>query len=121
MDRSELAKRLEEQADSIIAGSFGASENIRDLRAAASILRSTAWRPMSEAPRDGTRILALWGSIVVDGREFKPDITATKFLEGEWVSVDLDEYMYGEPDAWMPLPPPPSEAIDAARGAEVER
>jgi hypothetical protein len=110
MDRSELANRLESDAafwDGRTARTF-----TDDLRAAASIIRSTAWRPISEAPRDGTRILALWGSIVVDGREYKPDITTTKCHDGEWVSLDSNDYMYGEPDAWMPLPPPPSEGVD---------
>jgi hypothetical protein len=104
MDRSELADDLER----IDLKPLHEFERETICKAAAA-LRSTAWRPMSEAPRDGTRILALWGSIVVDGREYKPDITTTKCHDGEWVSLDSNDYMYGEPDAWMPLPPPPSD------------
>jgi hypothetical protein len=107
MDRSELAKRLDEQADSILADSFGATANIRDLRTAASIIRSTAWRPMSEAPRDGAWFI-VWPKDYV-----RPSVGCWYVPWDRWEISGSPSGIDGIEDAvWQPLPPPPSEGAE---------
>lgn len=60
--------------------------------------RASQWRPISEAPKDGTRIL-------IDGetwaREDSPEIA---FWDGEhWNAADIS-YDHDQPTHWMPLP-----------------
>lgn len=68
------------------------------------------WRPISEAPRDGTEILAhclgtpsLYGS----GR------VVVRWYEGQWELAQVGGYAQDaepvrEPTQWMPLPEPPN-------------
>lgn len=71
-----------------------------------------AWKPMSTAPRDGTRILA-----AVRASEQGPaEVDVVRFArtdagERAWIAADSDPgcvivYVEGELTDWMPLPAP---------------
>jgi hypothetical protein len=67
--------------------------------------RTPGWRPISEAPRDGTRIMI-----------YSPlDGWVSSHYEGgcwqglPWRPQSNPEYATAQPTAWMPLPPPPGE------------
>ncbi len=62
------------------------------------------WRPISEAPKDGTQVL-LCGYVATIS---KPDYAVGAFLEkaNVWTC-----FLGGKPSHWQPLPRPP-EAID---------
>jgi Lar family restriction alleviation protein len=65
--------------------------------------RTPGWRPISEAPRDGTRVM------VFDPTLNGGFVCTARFWEGHWWghSIGLDEMF---PTKWQPLPPPPGEA-----------
>lgn len=50
------------------------------------------WRPIAEAPKDGTRILGIWRDGLIETVEWS----------AFWSEVD------DMPTHWQPLPPPPS-------------
>jgi hypothetical protein len=64
--------------------------------------RAPGWRPISEAPRDGTRVM------VFDPTLNGGFVCTARFWEGHWWghSIGLDEMF---PTKWQPLPPPPGE------------
>jgi hypothetical protein len=129
MDRNELAKRLEEYLRRRAAmrsihpeeihsiGGFGDNDfavlTVSDLRAAAEIIRQSAWRPMSEAPRDGTRIVLF--------REMDGYSATCRYVASErpypWLSLNASRggaLVFSDDtfDGWMPLPPPTSEGVE---------
>lgn len=72
------------------------------------------WRPISEAPRDGTRVLlanehGCWMA------EYHPVYVSGYRPENPWFSVMLNcdhiprDGRYAKPTHFMPLPPPPGE------------
>jgi hypothetical protein len=70
------------------------------------------WRPIASAPRDGVDVL-IWRRSKWDAH--LPPIVAGWFQghDGGWASADQpDQWIEGEAVAWMPLPPPPSDAGD---------
>lgn len=73
------------------------AELLHLLRMLASLREQTRWRPMEEAPRDGTAILAS-----LDGSS---DLSAVvRYHDGGWV-VAWDHYRLDSgPRCWMPLP-----------------
>jgi hypothetical protein len=105
MDRSELANRLESDAafwDGRTARTF-----TDDLRAAAEIIRQSSWRPMSEAPRDGTWFL-IWPKDHV-----RPTVGCWYVPWDRWEVSGSPSGIDGIEDAvWQPLPPPPSEGAE---------
>lgn len=118
MDRNELAKVLEWDADTLVnmSGLREQDSRVQSLRAAAEIIRQSAWRPMSEAPKDGTPVdlwRGKWNERVVNMRrvELAPD---NVFYE----PVESGPSCVRDATAWRPIPPPPEDAIDASRGAE---
>jgi hypothetical protein len=67
------------------------------------------WRPIAEAPRDGTLLLG-W-----DGKEMAI-VQAAKWASSGWaVAHDAEDYAWSDyaPTHWMPLPPPPEGDGDA--------
>lgn len=72
------------------------AELLHLLRMLASLREQTRWRPMEEAPRDGTAILA---SLVGRGL-----LAVVRYRYGGWV-VAWDHYRLDSgPRCWMPLP-----------------
>lgn len=73
------------------------AEWIAMARELADLREQTRWRPMEEAPRDGTAILAS-----LDGSS---DLSAVvRYHDGGWV-VAWDHYRLDSgPRCWMPLP-----------------
>lgn len=82
----------------------------------------TDWQPISTAPRDGTRILAVSRSGVDIAYwnepspyyEFKPHPTISNAFvqiltcaEGYWIGTEISPLI--EVTHWMPLPPAPKE------------
>lgn len=63
----------------------------------ASLREQTRWRPMEEAPKDGTTILAL-----LDGSDL---VNVVRYHDGGWV-VAWDHYRLDGANLqfWMPLP-----------------
>lgn len=57
----------------------------------------SGWRPISEAPRDGTQVLVA-----------APDcgMMVARWLSGGWDDGDFNSFM-SWPTHWQPLPPPP--------------
>jgi hypothetical protein len=74
------------------------------LRAIEAAIRQSAWRPMSEAPRDGTPILGVW---VMRPNGPPVDWGVTRWSHGDWCD-DESGLDIPTPTAWMPLPPPPT-------------
>ena len=96
-------------------------EELDALNLAITTLRTTGWRPISEAPRDGSWVLLSGGSIDYgwDGNE-PPSVVSGQFTDelnggktdGHWQFAWYDGGYYGEyknPTHFMPLPPPPGE------------
>ncbi|MFT9070889.1 MAG: DUF551 domain-containing protein [Acetobacter orientalis] len=77
-------------------------------RVALAAADTAAWRPMSEAPKDGTRILIL----KTTGR-----VSVALFADDDWQGDDC--YCYHDPDFlthWQPLPTPPNATPQADPG-----
>lgn len=76
----------------------------RDMaHAIAERLRAMQWRPMSEAPRDGTMVLCGWTK--------DEDLAVLGCFDGVWSDESIDPAPYGDyrarwedPMHWMPLP-----------------
>jgi hypothetical protein len=64
---------------------------------ASSVKTSGGWLPISQAPREGSRILTIDGDLQV----------VLKFTGGHWVSYDGDGNWGRCPTHWRPLPLPP--------------
>ena len=77
--------------------------------------RETDWRPIEEAPRDGTPFLAWnghWrGVAMYFEARYEGDI--------EWVDEQTN-YIEPEPTHWMPLPPPPKKEGVEPLGSDFE-
>lgn len=75
----------------------GLSETLMMARELASLREQVRWRPMEEAPRDGTAILAS-----LDGSSDLSNVV--RYHDGGWV-VAWDHYRLDSgPRCWMPLP-----------------
>lgn len=76
----------------------------------------TEWRPMSEAPRDETRVLLAIREGTASERVIIAAWQPRAYPDGCWstdhYSMD-DGYSHPETDAlgWMPLPVPPAEIV----------
>ena len=70
------------------------------------------WQPIETAPRDGTRILAIW---LYDPT--RPECSSQPHAVIYWNGVGWEENMCGqvepEPSHWRPLPEPPLKARKA--------
>ena len=72
----------------------------------AALALAPRWRPMSEAPRDGTRLIL---------RPKRNPVCEGEFFGGErWSSYPVD-YFDSQLDGWMPLPEPPAEEVVLVR------
>lgn len=67
------------------------------------------WRPISEAPKDGTVVLTYWGPHLPVFAAVMPDRKTWRVMmlgrNGDFVVHG--NYAPFEPTHWMPLPPPP--------------
>jgi len=106
-----MAEFVNGTADSIDPGDV--VELLQDLVGRITELRSQVrWRPMEEAPKDGTPILCFWRNLyggddswaVAQWRE-----PVDRWGEPGWYEEGNGENQYGEPDYWMPLPPKPAQ------------
>lgn len=67
------------------------------MRAALTAALAAMWRPIEEAPKDGSRVLLV--------RDDNPTMHTAFFRDGRW---DCGGYYYfNKPASWMPLPSPP--------------
>jgi len=83
------------------------TQHAADLRAAAQAVRAMEWRPIAEAPKDGTEILTWVGGVA---EPFKyicrwSDSYSIHGLGGNWTDGLCN--MGIEVTQWMPLPAPP--------------
>ena len=78
--------------DGLIGRPITVSDRVR-LLALARRVAAMQWRPISEAPRDGTRIL------ITNKTPF-----VSRYQYGVW---DVDGGQVYNATHWMPLPPPP--------------
>lgn len=60
-----------------------------------------SWRPISEAPKDGTEVITY---CPIRG-EWSRQITLNLFAAGRWIRSDSDH----QPTLFLPLPPLPTE------------
>lgn len=84
------------------------SQTKRCVVAALSAALAVMWRPIDEAPKDGTSILGYWlpitGAYAQNaGRAFGVVI----WEKGTWCNPDNTDDDYRDPSMWMPLPSPP--------------
>lgn len=80
------------------------------------------WRPMAEAPKDGTRILALTKDGAVVTAEWKAPPKEGGRHPFSWVVTwhPFDGVLSVTPKCWMPTPPPPSPAeLKALNGSKA--
>ncbi len=74
-------------------------------RAQPAVLAVPGWRPIAEAPKDGTPIMGFWTPS--DGKVKPGCYGPTLFCDGEWVDPEDIDDGYADPTHWMPLPAPP--------------
>lgn len=93
----ELLAELITDAATWIARGYMDEQHLCALRELASLREQARWRPMEEAPRDGTAILAS-----LDGGDLS---NVVRYHDGGWV-VAWDHYRLDDsgPRCWMPLP-----------------
>ncbi len=77
-----------------------------DMRAALVAAMRAAWRPISEMPKDGTRVLA-FGGILEDVAECRYSQDGKCWVTDPYVIYE-DERPSRHPTRWQPLPPPPA-------------
>ena len=68
------------------------------------------WRPISEAPRDGTRILVYQPAVLYKGgMSYPPYIEVAEYrdYDGKWDAGDV----ILDPTHWMPRPRPPESDV----------
>jgi hypothetical protein len=69
-----------------------------------------AWRPIAEAPRDGTAVLV---NVPVRGYIARQDCVPASWIGPQdchgWISSTSGHRLTNTPTHWMPLPPPPGE------------
>lgn len=84
-------------------------EPVKEARALLAALPSCeGWRPVSEAPKDGARILLCWKAI--PGLSEHVELGKWKSPNGDFVGGWCNTYgkaFNGTPDYYMPLPSPP--------------
>lgn len=79
------------------------------------------WRPMNDAPKDGTRILATDGKTIIVTRWGKLNhipVQGWLFLE---VPIDPEDYEQWNPTHWMTLPTPPTCSASGAEPTKNDR
>lgn len=94
-----LAERLEKMAATPVALTLEIAADFEAMLAGAKALRQFAWRPIREAPKDGTCFLGCTdkGAMQIIKRNKHLSI---------WVDVEGRE-SYRHMTHWMPLPAPP--------------
>ncbi len=73
--------------------------------AAARVREALEWRPIETAPRDGTRVILVWGGESINGF-FLNNSQSLRPWAG-WRTESMVPAPIGQPTHWMPLPPPP--------------
>jgi hypothetical protein len=94
-----------------LAEAEGYAECAAGLRTALAHLERTQWRPIEEAPKDGTPVLVFAAPFVFTAERHKGSwyaLIGDEIPGSEDTSVLLDEVTrWGDPTHWMPLPPSP--------------
>ena len=106
-DYRAIAFRLNQAADYIERTAPPAAEthtlSVADLPTQGHVpAPSSRWRPISEAPKDGTYVLLNFDN--------RPP-TVARWLYGAWQAFDVLGFI-GAPTHWQPLPLPPTEISD---------
>jgi hypothetical protein len=86
--------------DQILA--YATAHGLACYEAGSAAAAQAAWRPIAEAPKDGTSIMGYWL-----GGKHDCAIHATKFHNGRWWEPNED-YPQCPPTHWMPLPAAPT-------------
>ena len=68
----------------------------------------TEWRPIKDAPRDGTDIL-VWGKRCSHLVVYFDDMCPMAGRSHPWMTATGDCYAKDDPTHWMPLPDPPAD------------
>lgn len=61
--------------------------------------QSTGWRPIEEAPKDGTEILAAWRA--------SQTVSVAWWTDSGWWDGESEGVFISSPTHWMPIPSPP--------------
>ena len=100
-------------------------ERYETLRAALSAALAAAWRPIEEAPKDGTRIL-IW--FVHANAAYSKDPVGEGWEavhEACWIDHNGGGWTWhglcGVATKWMPLPSPPKNSARSSAGSEQKR
>ena len=66
------------------------------------------WRPIEEAPKDGTKFIGWWANTLYQDED---DVITTWYddIEYRWETNFHSSSEYEYPTHWMPLPEPPKE------------
>jgi hypothetical protein len=74
---------------------------------------ANGWRPISTAPRDGTRVL-LWCPATQWRGVAAWDVNPYEGHQMAWTTDETESVLltYDAPTMWQPLPPPPGEGSD---------
>jgi hypothetical protein len=65
------------------------------------------WQPIETAPKDGTRILAVWGKFPMRIMEWK-EVDGPFGPFANWVPESGPIVLTEQPKCWQPLPEPPA-------------
>jgi hypothetical protein len=74
----------------------------QDVEALAVLTAAVTWRPIAEAPRDGTEVLVSWP--IGDGTERNYAIAEWCAFDDEWKESWSRDFL--DPDLWLPITPP---------------
>ena len=97
VERIAMAIRDVEFPDAVVDDNFRKA-------ARAAIVECFKWRPIEEAPRDGTTILACWpqqGNLMM--------LVWYSSVQGFWLRTGREPVIPMQATHWMPIPKPPKE------------
>ena len=102
--RQQTIARLEAEIDCVERTGEGSDPQL--LRDCLTLLRSSGWRAIASAPKDGTQILTWGATRGIDTAFYDPDPNHGTW-RGDATGFSMDHE--AEPTHWMPLPPAPAD------------